>query len=269
MEASQPIPMTDMPLPAQPPPRQEPSRLRVAGAVALVTVLVFSALFATIIVARIDVNFNLGGDGQQNHLYPDNMTLDKSYQWTYDGHSYSLHLNITAGEYYEYKDRSVDRSPTYEPTMIQYVTSSDVVVIELATKLDGMAHNLSYDNYHTLDFMLAFVQGIGYSYDNVSTGHEDYWRYSVETLWDHTGDCEDLSILYASILEASGHDAVLLMFPSASHMAAGVDCPGATGTYFAYGSVDYFYCETTAQGWHVGEEPPAIQGNPATVLQVS
>jgi transglutaminase-like putative cysteine protease len=177
---------------------------------------------------------------------------------------------MTAGEYYEYKDRSVSRSPEFNDyaTMRQYVTPTDRIVIHLATVLEGLAQNRSYDNEHTMDFMLAFVQNIGYSFDNVSTGHEDYWRYSVETLWDHTGDCEDLSILFASLLEATGHDAVLLLFTGASHMAVGADCPGASGTYFTYDSVRYFYCETTAPGWLVGEEPPEIAGNMADVVQV-
>jgi hypothetical protein len=77
-----------------------------------------------------------------------------------------------------------------------------------------------------------------------------------------------MSILYSSLMEATGHDAVLLLFTSASHMAVGATCPGAVGTYFSYDSVRYFYCETTSPGWLLGEEPPSIVGNAVDVVQV-
>ena len=191
----------------------------------------------------------------------------KVYQWRFEGYSYSLDLNITAQEYYGYKDMAVDRSPLAYAVMAEYVTSSDAVVVDLAQKLLSQAQREGFDDLHTLNFMLAFVQLIGYSYDNASTGQDDYWRYSVETLWDHTGDCEDLAILYASILEATQHDAVLLLFPG--HMATGVDCSSASGTYFADGSVDYFYCETTSVGWRVGQVPSEMRGIEAEIIQVS
>jgi predicted transglutaminase-like cysteine proteinase len=241
--------------------------LRIAATVAIAALLVISAVVAVVIVAKI--NLNPTGRGN-DHLYSDNTTIVQTYYWTFERHQYSLQLNITAGEYYEYRDKWVSRSPSTNdlPAMAQFVTPDDPVVEEVAARLAGMSQNRSFDEVHTLNFMLAFVQGVGYSYDNASVGQEDYWRYSVETLWDHTGDCEDLSILYASIVEASGHDAVLLLFVDAGHMAAGVDCPGVSGTCFDYQSVNYFYCETTAQGWEVGEEPPLIQGDLAKVVQV-
>jgi len=250
-----------------PPPRRGPKPLHVAAAVGLVVVLVVAALGVAIVIGKISVDFNFGSNDNHHYTFPDNATSAwKVYNWRFEGNSYTLRLNISAQEYYEYKDRSVDRSPSDTAVMAQYVTSSDAVVLNLTQKLEWLAQNQHFDNLHTLDFMLAFVQGIGYSYDNVSTGYEDYWRYSVETLYDHTGDCEDLAILYASVLEASGHDAVLLLFPG--HMATGVDCPSATGEYYLYDSVDYFYCETTSPGWLVGELPPEMQGESATVIQV-
>ncbi len=267
MEGAPLPPSVEVPVEAQPPRAPMSGKMRIAIAVGIVVIVVLSSVLAGLIVVRMNIDL---GAGREPHLYPDNYTLSASYTWTFERHSYSLQLNMTAAEYYEYKDQPIARSPDSADyaTMRRYVTSTDPVVVKVATMLEGMAQNRSLDNEHAMDFMLAFVQNIGYSLDNVSTGHDDYWRYSVETLWDHTGDCEDLSILYASLMEATGHDAILLVFTSASHMAVGVECPGSSGTYFSYDSISYFYCETTAPGWLVGEEPPSIVGNSAGIVQV-
>ncbi len=151
--------------------------------------------------------------------------------------------------------------------MIAFVTSSDPIVVDIANKLRQMATARGFDDLETVGLALAFVQGcIHYSWDNVSAGQEEYWRYSVETLYGETGDCEDDSILLASVLEAMHYDSVLFLFWE--HMAVGVDVPGASGDHYDYESVEYFYCETTAMGWTVGEEPPTV-GTPLDILQVS
>jgi hypothetical protein len=260
-----PLPSDAPPLP--PMPQRMPKNIRVAIAVGIVVILVLSSVLAGLIIQRYGI---IPDPGSSDHQYPDNATFSKSFHWTFDHHSYNLQLTITAGEYYAYKDRTVARSPDYgdNAAMAQFVTPSDPIVENLSARLEGMAQNLTLNDQQTLDFMLAFVQGIGYSFDNASTGQEDYWRYSVETLFDHTGDCEDLSILYSSILESTGHDAVLLIFIDASHAAVGAACPGASGDYFPYRGVRYFYCETTSSGWLLGEEPADIQDSPATIVQV-
>ena len=74
------------------------------------------------------------------------------------------------------------------------------------------------------------------------------------------------SLVYRVFRSISRIFAALLLFPG--HMATGVECPTATGEYYQYNSVDYFYCETTSPGWLVGELPPEMQGESATVIQV-
>jgi len=54
---------------------------------------------------------------------------------------------------------------------------------------------------------LAFVQGvIRYEQD---PANQEYPKYPLETLADRTGDCEDTSILYTSLILAAGIDAYL------------------------------------------------------------
>ena len=88
----------------------------------------------------------------------------------------------------------------------------------------------------------------------------------METLYDETGDCEDTSILYAAVMESMGYDAVLLLLPG--HMASGLSCPGASGGHYVYESVSYYYCETTGEGWAIGEVPPEMKDVEVDIIQV-
>ena len=195
------------------------------------------------------------------------MLSNKEFQWRYDGRSYSLDLNVTAMDYYSYHNNGADRSPQYESKMVMFVTSDDPVVVDLAQKLKAIALSNGFDQEQTENLALAFCQGIRYSYDNISEGPDEYWRYSVETLYDETGDCEDKSILFASVTEAMGFDSVLLLMEG--HMAGGIALPGCDGTYVEDDGVDYFYCETPGVGWYVGDLPPDIEGMHVEVVQVS
>ena len=194
------------------------------------------------------------------------MLSNKEYVWEYDGNSYSLNLNVTAKDYYSYQNNGVDRSPQLVSGMRPFVTSSDPVVVDLAQKLKGIATGSGFDQEQTENLALAFCQGIRYSYDNISEGADEYFRYSVETLYDETGDCEDKTILFASVTEAMGYDSVLLLMPG--HMAGGIALTGGSGTYVEDGGVNYFYCETTGEGWLVGELPPDLEGEEVEVVQV-
>jgi hypothetical protein len=78
------------------------------------------------------------------------------------------------------------------------------------------------------------------------------------------GDCEDMSFLFASVIEAMGYDAVILLY--GDHVADGVACTSAIGTYYNLDSSKYFYCETTASGWELGRAPRECGS--ARVIQV-
>jgi hypothetical protein len=190
----------------------------------------------------------------------------KTYYWSYDGDEYSMQLSLSAKDYYQLKYSQVDRWPsTYDDARV-FVTVDDPAVTEAASQLDGLAVSLGLTPLEEANFLLSFVQSIDYSFDNVSAGANEYWRFPLETLYDQTGDCEDTSILYASIMEATGYDAILLLLPG--HMAVGLSCPGADGGHYHFESVDYFYCETTGSGWVVGEVPPEMRQVEVDPIQV-
>lgn len=190
----------------------------------------------------------------------------KTYSWSYADHDYELQLNLSAKEYYQLKYSAVERWPsTYEEAKA-FVTVDDAAVVEVAGDLNDVAATRGFSQLETANFVLSFVQSIDYSFDNVSAGANEYWRFPLETLYDETGDCEDTSILYASIMEAMGYDSILMLLPG--HMATGLSCPGASGGHFDYQSVSYYYCETTGPGWEVGEVPPEMRNADVDPIQV-
>ena len=190
----------------------------------------------------------------------------KTYAWIYGSDGYDMQLNLSAKQYYQYKYNGVDRSPEYYDEARGFVTVNDPAVVEVAGKLASIASARGFSQIERANFVLSFVQSIDYSYDNVSAGQNEYWRYPLETLYDQTGDCEDTSILYAAIMEAMGNDAILLLLPG--HMATGLSCPGASGSYYSFESKSYYYCESTGPGWEIGDVPPEMRNVEVDYIQV-
>lgn len=85
---------------------------------------------------------------------------------------------------------------------------------------------------------LNFVQtSIGYVSDEANYGCGEFWASPVETLFLHSGDCEDQAVLLCSIFGAMGLDSVLLDYPT--HIAVGV---------YVGDSDEYLFCEATSSG---------------------
>ena len=191
------------------------------------------------------------------------------YYWTYDRHAYTLLVNIGNDVYSAYRQDDVDRGPFSDDEAVgicqTFVTSCDAVIVDISSTISDMARERGLTNEGAINLALAFVQSIEYASDEATAGHDEYWRYPVETLYERAGDCEDKSFLFASVIEAMGYDAVILLFDD--HMAVGVACPGASGTYYSMGGSKYFYCETTAvDDWELGRAPEEYDS--AHVVQV-
>jgi hypothetical protein len=124
----------------------------------------------------------------------------------------------------------------------------------LAVILSNEAADRGFTKEQGALLVLAVVQAIQYSLDIDSTGKEEYWRYPIETIADSTGDCEDTTILAASILRRMGYGVAMVFLPE--HAALGIaDLPRALGVYIDHRGSRYSYCETTAQGWVIGQLP--------------
>lgn len=196
---------------------------------------------------------------------------NREYEWDFMGSSwtYTTEIHQSDYDYFAGKPRVAD----YD----EYVLNphDDDWMENLAGLFLEEAVKKGWDESYYIPFALSFVQGMPYTSDSITTGYDNYPRYPVETIVDEGGDCEDTSILLASIVREMGYGVALLLLKEDEHMAVGVQIPQALIwegdyplTYYTSGSSNYFYCETTGEGWGIGEMPGELDGTTVTILDV-
>lgn len=198
--------------------------------------------------------------------------VTKTFHWTFTdrhgiSHPLALNLSINQARYQQAKNQP--RLPIR--SWAEYVLTDMPELDELSA---AFAHLLQDKDWSSLDrasVVLCFTQlCIRYVSDLESTGAQDWPRYPIETLMDEVGDCEDDAILACAVLNRLGFEVALLVYPE--HCALGV--AGAQGLpgHFIHdpnSGLDYFYGETTAEGWRLGELPEMLRGaQPEMILPV-
>lgn len=209
-----------------------------------------------------DWNTDSDGDGipDKEDLHPagGGRYLAQNFKWEYKGNAwewtYSIHEDWY--EYYKNKPRLSHGSA--------YITYNDPAIKAIAQELKSTAES---EGYHKTSFVLSFIQGLPYVED-YRTGYDDLPKYPVETMVDRNGDCEDTSYLAASIISAMNINCVLVLLPG--HMAVGIWIDSnQPGIYYEWDGRRYYYFETTAEGWQLGDIPDQYRYATATLLNVS
>jgi len=199
--------------------------------------------------------------------------VHKTYQWKFQPKGSSkefeqtIELSISRSrfEYYRRQERLNGQWNVYAELEMPEVR-------ELATEFQKLHALHKWSTFNQAHNVLKFVQNcISYSYDKETTGHEDWARYPIETLMEGTGDCEDVSILCASVISRLGFQAVLLAYPK--HLAFGVaGADNLRGEYIhsSETGLRYYYGEATANRWHLGEIPREYMNSlPKQILTVN
>lgn len=186
----------------------------------------------------------------------------RSYAWTFNDYEYTWDLTISADTYNFYKNRPHNQHSNYA---MYAMSDYDRTYLQgLVDKLKEASVRDGFTDYESVMMVIAFVQSLPYTRDDVSTGYDEYPRYPIETLVDNGGDCEDTAILTAALLYEMGYGVVLISPPG--HMAVGVKGgEGIYGTYWNYEGSKYYYVETTGDGWDIGEIPPEYKDQSATI----
>ncbi|WP_432559342.1 hypothetical protein [Granulicoccus sp. GXG6511] len=210
-------------------------------------------------------------DGDGDGAHPDFVFRTFSWQVRHvfgvDDHTVKVAVHLPTYERLKESNPGVDWVGGV-PQIERYVVRGTTADVErLAVRLRDLSTDSRYSTYEQISSVLAMVQSITYSFDIDSTGHEEYWRYPVETMHDETGDCEDTTFLAGSLLRRLGHDVVVLFLPS--HAALGVAVPdGIPGHFVEHEGQRYYYCETTGEGWRVGELPSGHEGEDVEIYPV-
>lgn len=191
-------------------------------------------------------------------------TITRGFSWDFRGRQQRLRVRIPMWLYAHYLARP--RSPDHGIYVID--PFDDRVIEDIASAIDAYAQRNSFSDDSRVEFATQFVQHLEYVPDDVSTPYNDYPRYPVETLVHRGGDCEDASILLASILQALGEEVGLLRLPG--HLQVGVVRDGSyPGAHYEHGGECYYVLEATGGGWRLGEAPPEHEGQRGEVLPLS
>ena len=189
-----------------------------------------------------------------------NDTIRRDFAWVYGGKTWAFSLYIPEHLYLYYGNKT--RVPTEDYSV--YVTHpyDDEYLSTMIEEFDDIVAEEGYDENQKINLVVSFIQSLPYTSDDVTTGFDEYARYPIETLVHDGGDCEDTSILASALLDLMGFDVVLINLPG--HVAIGV-AVDASGTYWPHEGTQYFYVETTGEGWEIGEVPEDHQGQSASV----
>lgn len=178
----------------------------------------------------------------------------ESFAWDYAGRHWTWNLTIPVALYNAYKAVPVSSRTRDGPAGYGYCTTTkDSYIQTLAKELNSTSAKQGYNSYDEVSFILAFVQSLPYTSDNVTEGYNEYPRFPIETLVDGGGDCEDTSILFASLTLILGYGTVYINPPD--HYAVGVLGDSLQGTYWVYpqdSNNTYYCCETTGNGFTIG-----------------
>lgn len=118
------------------------------------------------------------------------------------------------------------------------------------------------------NMLLNFVQtAFDYRTDGEQFGSERP-LFSDETFYYPYCDCEDRSILYASLVwDLLGLDVVLLYYPG--HLATAVDFEEEiTGDYFPLEGRKYVVCDPTYINAEIGNAMPNYRTVPARIIRI-
>ncbi len=196
--------------------------------------------------------------------------IEKSFSWDYEGKHWNWNLSIPNALYQAYKSVPVSTRTHDGPGGYGYLTTTqDYYMITLANKLNQTATNQGYNSYDKVSFVLAFVQSLQYTSDNVTEGYNEYPRFPIETLVDDGGDCEDTAILFATITIIMGYGTVYINPPN--HYAVGILGNNLYGTYWEHpqdSNRTFYYCETTGNGFKIGQLPDEFKGQSASIYDI-
>ena len=169
---------------------------------------------------------------------------------------YTIKINVAEYEKYKQLPRVKIDNDKYDPNLIlQYNqtfknTYSDTIKpfsVVNETIEDILKQIVTdYDsNEEKAKKILDFVQSIEHKVD----GRYSYTKYPIETLFEESGDCEDLTVLFMSLSKAAKIDYIKTVFvPNSTnktyHIAPAI-AGDFSGEYIEYKNTKYYYAETT------------------------
>lgn len=182
--------------------------------------------------------------------------FERTFKQIVGDYTSTFDMEIPKTLYYYYKNRL--RTSDYGG----YVSErhDDEYISKIADEMIDYGERKELNESDTVYQAMGIIQNLKYTPEKPGKGFE-YPKFPIETLYDKGGDCEDTSILAASILEKMGYDVILLGLPEIRHMAVGISKESLPieGAYYPYKGKEYLYLETTSGGWRPGQAPQLVK----------
>lgn len=120
----------------------------------------------------------------------------------------------------------------------------------LNTIINVISESEGRKDYDLAQLLVAFVQSIPYDH------YAKEAKFTIETLYNKTGDCDDKSILLAKLLSYAGYQTCLFIYEKGQHMAVGLKVDENTDAY----KDGYIFIETTGNN-PIGNIPEKFADN--------
>lgn len=172
-----------------------------------------------------------------------------SAEWEFNGTDYKFSMPMRYSDVFSYtlNDQYSDRRDHKTDELVnRYFTPDDKYVQQIVEYLSDMRDKGNMSETAFAGFVMRFVQSIPYKEDMATRNSDEFWKYPAEYLWDGAGDCEDSSILYATLMYAMGYDAGILVFYN--HAMAAIHLDGDLSGYknvIELNGKRYVFVETT------------------------
>ncbi len=184
--------------------------------------------------------------------------LGRRYVWNFEGATFTLLLGLSVEVYNSYTNRG-------RAEWVEMLAEGVHAAKPIAEEFKKLAKKHNWNAEQIANFVLSFVQCLPYTVDDVSTGIDEFPRFSIETLVAGGGDCEDTTILAGSIFLVLGYDIVCLN--PKGHLALGIEGK-FPGSYYKHNGKRYHYSETTGTGWEIGNLPEVYRGVSVTIYEI-
>ena len=187
-----------------------------------------------------------------------------SYQWSSNrGRQWTLEFSLPGNGYDQY--RSFDRELIYGYRYYASEASDDATLRVITDELARLAKEQNLSDRDLVDSVIDFVQSTAYQEDLDFINKPEYPKFPFETLIDKAGDCEDTSVLLASLLHELGYGTALVEFDDHMGVAIKGDV-SLSGYYYLFEGDRYYYIETTDDGWEIGEIDDSLKDKTARLV---
>lgn len=192
-------------------------------------------------------------------------TIEQGFSWAFESQKYTALIAIDAKWYNQ--TRSYKRQRQYNFYYLLPIVQQGTKSLQNLIREFSRIMPRTWSAEQKVTFVLTFVQSLPYTKD-IATGYDEYYKYPIETLAEaeDSGDCEDTSVLFASLLNGLNFKVALIALPG--HIAVGVK-GNFRGTFFPHENNKYFYCETTRTGWNLGMLPPEFEGREYKIIPIA